>query len=207
MTDGTGTRVKRVERRMARPEAVAELRLEPSLHEVTSMFDSLFGIPLHPLMVHFPIVLAVLLPVSVLVALRVIGRGATPRRAWAVPVAVAGALTLSAWVATQTGESQEDRVERVVARGALHEHEEAGERFLVLSGALLVVAGVGLMRGTVGRAARVVTAVGAVALVAAGAQVGHSGGLLVYRHGAAGAYVQSSGAVPAADAGHSAGDR
>ena len=146
------------------------------------------GIPLHPLVVHFPIVLAVLLPMSVAVALWVIRKGATPRRVWPVPVAIAAALTLSAWVATQTGESQEDRVERVVARGALHGHEESAERFLVLSGVLVLVAAAGLARGTVGRAARLVTAAGTVGVLAAGVQVGHSGGVLVYREGAASAY-------------------
>jgi hypothetical protein len=161
------------------------------------VFDSLFGIPLHPLVAHFPIVLAVLLPISVLLALRGIGKGATVRRAWAVPLVAAAALTLSAWVATQTGETQEDRVERVVAKGAIHEHEEAAERFLVLSGVLLLVAGAGLLGGTVGQAARIVTAVGAVGLVAAGAQVGHSGGVLVYRHGAASAYVEAGAPGPA----------
>ena len=146
------------------------------------------GIPLHPLVVHFPIVLAVLLPISIAVALWVIRKGTTPRRAWAVPVAFAAGLTLSAWVATQTGESQEDRVERVVARGALHGHEEAAERFLVLSGVLVLVTAAGLSRGNVGRAARLVSAVGALGLVVAGVQVGHSGGTLVYRDGAANAY-------------------
>jgi hypothetical protein len=103
-------------------------------------------------------------------------------------VAIATALAVSAWVATQTGESQEDRVERVVSKGALHGHEEAAERFLVLSGVLVLVTAAGLARGTLGRAARLVTAAGAVGIVVAGAQVGHSGGLLVYRHGAASAY-------------------
>ena len=146
------------------------------------------GIPLHPLVVHFPVVLAVLLPISVLVALLLIRKGATARRVWSLPVAIAAALAVSAWVATETGESQEDRVERVVARGALHGHEEAAERFLVLSGVLVLVAAAGLARGTVGRAARLVTAAGALGVVAAGVQVGHSGGVLVYRHGAASAY-------------------
>jgi hypothetical protein len=59
---------------------------------------------------------------------------------------------------------------------------------LVLSGVLVVVAAAGLARGTVGRAARLVTAAGAVGVLAAGVQVGHSGGLLVYREGAASAY-------------------
>jgi len=156
------------------------------------------GIPLHPLVVHFPVVLAVLLPISVLVALLLIRKGATARRVWSVPVAIATALAVSAWVATQTGESQEDRVERVVSRGALHGHEEAAERFLVLSGVLVLVAAAGLARGTVGRAARLVTAAGAVGIVVAGAQVGHSGGLLVYRHGAASAYTDP---VPGRDRG------
>jgi hypothetical protein len=148
----------------------------------------MFGMPLHPMVVHFPVVLALLLPISIVIALLVIRKGAAARRVWAVPVALAVALTLSAWVATQTGESQEDRVERVVARGALHGHEESAERFLVLSGVLALVAVVGLTRGTVGRAARIVSAAGAFGVLAAGAQVGHTGGLLVYRHGAASAY-------------------
>lgn len=152
----------------------------------------MFGIPLHPLVVHFPVVLAVLLPISIVVALLVIRKGATSRRVWSVPVAVAAALAFSAWVATETGESQEDRVERAVAEGALHGHEEAAERFLVLSGLLAVVAVAGLAGGTVGRAARIATAVGAVGVLGAGVQVGHSGGLLVYREGAASAYANAS---------------
>ena len=148
----------------------------------------MFGIPLHPLVVHFPIVLAVLLPISAGVALWAVRKGATPRKAWAVPVAVAAALTLSAWVATQTGQAQEERVEDVVPRCALHGHEESAERLLVLSGVLLLVAAGGLARGNVGRAARYVAAVGTLGLVAAAVQVGHSGGALVYRHNAASAY-------------------
>jgi uncharacterized membrane protein len=148
----------------------------------------MFGIPLHPLVVHFPIVLAVLLPISAGVALWAVRKGATPRKAWAVPVAVAAALTLSAWVATQTGQAQEDRVEDVVPRSALHGHEESAERLLVLSGVLLLVAAGGLARGNVGRAARYVATVGTLGLVAAALQVGHSGGVLVYRHNAASAY-------------------
>ena len=148
----------------------------------------MFGIPMHPLVVHFPVVLVVLLPISIVIVLWAIRKGATARRVWAVPLALAAALALSAWAATETGEAQEDKVERVVARGALHGHEEAAERFLVLSGVLTLVVAAGLAPGLVGRAARIVSAVGAVGLVAAGVQVGHSGGLLVYREGAASAY-------------------
>jgi uncharacterized membrane protein len=151
----------------------------------------MFGIPLHPLVVHFPVVLAVLLPIAIVVALFAIRKGAGSRRVWSVPAAIAAALALSAWVSTETGESQEDRVERVVAESALNTHEEAAERFLVLSGVLALVAVAGLARGTVGRAARIVTAVGAGGVLGAGVQVGHSGGVLVYREGAASAYANA----------------
>ena len=157
------------------------------------------GIPLHPVVVHFPIVLSVLLPISALAALWAIRKGTTARWAWALPVAVAAALTASAWVATETGEREEDRVERVVGERALHGHEEAAERFLVLSGVLLAVAAVGFVPRTVGEAGRLLTVAGAVGLLAAGVQVGHSGGALVYRHGAASAYVDAAapGGAPA----------
>lgn len=156
----------------------------------------MFGVPLHPLIVHFPVVLAVLLPIAIGVALWVMRKGTTSRRVWFVPVGVAAALAVSAWVATETGESQEERVERVVAEGALHSHEEAADRFLVLSGVLVLVAAAGLYRGTIGKAARIVTAVGAVGVLGAGVQVGHSGGMLVYREGAASAYASTT---PAGD--------
>ena len=154
--------------------------------------------PLHPAVVHFPIVLTVLLPISVGVALWVIGKHATARRAWSVPLALAAALWVSAFVATRTGEREEERVEDVVGEAAIEGHEEAGERFLVLSGVLLLVAAAGLLPATVGRAARLVTAAGSLGLVAAAVQVGRSGGELVYRDGAASAYAGGDGRGPVA---------
>jgi uncharacterized membrane protein len=150
--------------------------------------------PLHPAVVHFPIVLVMLLPIFALGALWAIRRGSSARLAWAVPVAVAAALTLSAWVAIQTGEAQEERVEPVLAsERPLEGHEEAAERFLLLSGVLLLITGAGLAGGVVGRAGRVVSTVGAFGLILAGYQVGESGGDLVYEHGAASAYAQQPG--------------
>jgi uncharacterized membrane protein len=136
--------------------------------------------PLHPAVVHFPIVLMILLPVAALGALWAIRRGAAPMRAWAVPLAVAAGLTFSAWIAVETGESQGEKVEDVLGEQAVASHEEAAERFLLLSGVVLVVSGAGLLRGNVGRVARVVGIVAALGLVAVGYQVGHSGGRLVY---------------------------
>lgn len=157
--------------------------------------------PLHPAVVHFPIVLAVLLPIFAVGALWAIRRGARPTGAWAIPVALAAALTASGWLALETGEAQEERVEGVVGETVLHEHEEAAERFLVLSGLVLVVAGVGFVGGTIGSAGRLLATVGSVAVLVAGFEVGSAGGELVYRHGAAQPYVTSA----ASDAGSVAG--
>jgi uncharacterized membrane protein len=145
---------------------------------------------LHPAIVHFPIVLAFLLPLFAIGAMVAIRKGARPLRAWSLPLGIAATLTLSAWVAVQTGEGEGERVEKVVAEAPLETHEEAAELFLTLSGVLLAVTATGLVRGVVGRAGRVTATVGAVALVALATQVGHSGGELVYRHGAASAYVK-----------------
>lgn len=152
--------------------------------------------PLHPAVVHFPMAFAVLLPISALIALWAIRRGASPLRAWAVPLGLAVALTASSWVALETGESQEDRVEAIVGEAPLHAHEEAAERFLVLSGIVMLVFAGGLVAGTVGSASRLVGLAGSLAVLAAGVQTGHAGGELVYQHGAAQAYVTESQAVP-----------
>lgn len=145
--------------------------------------------PLHPAVVHFPIVLAFLLPIFALGAVWAIRTGARPTRAWSLPLVLAAALTVSAWVALTTGEAQEDRVEAVVAESVLHEHEEAAERFLVLSGLVLLVSFAGLAGGTIGTAGRLLATAGSVVVLVAGVSVGEAGGELVYRHGAAAAYV------------------
>lgn len=136
--------------------------------------------PLHPAVVHFPIVLMFLVPVSALAALWFIRRGASPAKAWSVPAALCAALTLSAWAAVETGEDQSRRVERVVGETPVDSHEDSAKIFFIMSGGLLVVVAGGLLRGGTGRAARLVATFGALGLLGAGYQVGHSGGALVY---------------------------
>lgn len=167
-------------------------------------------LPLHPVVVHFPIVLAVLLPIFAAGALWAIRKGTTPRRAWLVPTAMALALAASAFVAVETGEDQDERVERVVAEQPLEAHEEAAETFLTLSSGLALLVAAGLVRGRIGGVARGLGTAGAVGLVALAAYVGHSGGRLVYEFGAASAYTEGSARAsvttsrPASDEG---GDR
>jgi uncharacterized membrane protein len=156
--------------------------------------------PLHPVVVHLPLALAMLAPFAAGLAFVVIRRGWLPSRVWIGVVLLQAVLVGSAWFAIETGEGQEERVERVVRESFIEQHEEAAERFLVAVGVVLVVSAGGLLRGSAGSWGRGATvAAGALALAAA-VSVGHSGGELVYRHGAADAYVErlaGSGALPA----------
>ena len=159
--------------------------------------------PLHPAIVHFPIVLAVLAPLLAAAAFWAIRSGRLPRRGWLGIVILQAVLVGTGWIATETGEHEEDRVERVVAERHIEEHEEAAERFLALAALVLPLAAAGLLSGRVGSINRALTiALSLAALVAAGI-VGHSGGELVYRHGAAMAYAEpgtgETGSAPAHD--------
>ncbi len=150
--------------------------------------------PLHPAVVHFPIVLAVLLPPVTALAAWAIRSDRLPRRGWLAVLVLQALLVASAWLAVETGEAEEEIVEEVVAERYIEDHEEAAERFLGLVALILPVAGIGLLRGRVGGAARVLTLAASLAALGVGASVGHSGGELVYRHGASLAHVERSSA-------------
>lgn len=136
------------------------------------------NLPLHALIVHMPIALTVLVPLFALLGLWLGRRILKPHVAWALPVGMLALLLVSGFAAEKTGEQQEDRVEKVVPEAAFEKHEEAAELFLVVTGGVLVLA--------------------------AGWNVGHSGGQLVYQHNAGAAY--SSGAAGVAEGASTAGE-
>ena len=159
------------------------------------MFPDLIPDPLHPAVVHLPIALVLSLPLVAVGALVAIRRGARPAVAWGITLFVLTALVASSWVATETGEQQEDRVEEIVGDAPMHTHEEAAEAFLTLAFGVLVISAAGIRRGRIGQAARIAGLAGSLALVGAGWKVGHSGGALVYEHGAAAAYAPGDQSV------------
>lgn len=151
--------------------------------------------PLHPAVVHFPIVLAALLPLAMIWALIALRRSERPRAVW-LPVAVMSVLLFaSAWYAKETGEDQEDRVEEVVSHDPIHEHEEKAEAATIAAGITLALAALGLFPGIAGLAGRWAALAGAVVALVLVVQTGHSGGELVYEHGAAAAYTDGGSAT------------
>ncbi len=149
--------------------------------------------PLHPAVVHLPIALALLAPLWALLAFLAIRFRALPPRAWLLVVLLQAAMLGSAWVAVETGEREEERVEEVVAERHIEDHEELAERLLWVSGVALVAAIGGLLPATAGAIGRGLTVAATLAVLAMGIQTGRSGGELVYRHGAASAYVTAGG--------------
>jgi uncharacterized membrane protein len=145
--------------------------------------------PLHPAVVHLPIALAILIPGFAILGVPLIQRGLLPARSWALIVLLQALLVGSGWLALETGEEQEERVERVVAERHIEAHEEAAERFLLLAGMGLLASAAGLLPRRGGAIGRVAGTAVTLVVLAAGLSVGHSGGELVYKHGAANAYL------------------
>ncbi len=158
--------------------------------------------PLHPAVVHLPIALAILVPILGIVGIPLIQTRFLPPRTWGVIVLLQVLLLASGWLALETGEEQEERVERVVAERHIEAHEEAAERFLLLGGLGLLALSAGLLPGRNGAAGRVLGTLAALGVLAAGTSVGHSGGELVYVHGAASAYLDAPTTLDRAPSAH-----
>lgn len=144
--------------------------------------------PLHPAIVHFPIVLMILQPIVLIGAFIAVRRGASLKTAWSIAAVFAVLLAISAFAATQTGELSEHKVKDTIGSELVEDHAEGAELFrnLAIVGAVIVL--IGFAPGAAGRAARLASPVFAVALIWFGFQAGHSGGALVYEHGAASAF-------------------
>lgn len=148
------------------------------------------SLPLHPAIVHLPLGLAFIIPALAIGFGWALWTGRVRPRAWVTIVALQAVLLAGGLIAMNTGEREEDRVEAVVPKTALKQHETYAEQFVWATGITLLVAGlVPVVRNR--RAARglTVAAVAGTLVVAASAlRVGHAGGQLVYVHNAGAAY-------------------
>jgi len=153
------------------------------------------SLPLHPAIVHVPLGLAFVIPPLAAGFAWALWTGRIrPRGAWLAVVVLQTLLLGGGLLAMNTGERDEDRVERVVPDAAIERHEEYAEQFLLavgltLAAAVLVMA---FRKPAIARAMSVVTLAGSLVVVAAAIRVGHAGGQLVYSHNAGAAYTPSA---------------
>ena len=152
--------------------------------------------PLHPMLVHLPLGLALILPLLAIAALVAWWREWVPPQTWWVIVALQALLTAGAFVAMETGEDEEHAVEAVVGHDAIHDHEEAGELFAWTSAGVLALAFLGgaVPHDMARRGLATAATVGTVGVLALGVWTGKKGGELVYVHGAANAYAAPASA-------------
>ena len=148
------------------------------------------SLPLHPIVVHVPLALAVLLPAAGAAVLLAWRRGWLPGRTWVLVVAMQAALLGGGFLALQTGEADEERAERFVPNAALESHEQTGKIFLAAGALVFVLSLLPLIarRESLRQAAAGATIAGSLGVAFLAVRTGHGGGELVYRHQAAAAY-------------------
>jgi uncharacterized membrane protein len=156
--------------------------------------------PLHPAIVHFPVALSALLPLLALLTAIAIRAGRLGRESWALIVLLNALLVGSVLLAHETGEETADRVEKVVDKKLIGAHADAADWLTWVSIGSLVVAAAGLLREGAGSAARTGAVVVSLLVLAVAIRVGHLGGELVYKHGAASAYVEKGAKPPLGNA-------
>ena len=147
----------------------------------------------HPKLVHVPMALSVLMPLVAGGLLLAWWRNWLPQRGWFIAIVLQAVLLGSGILALQSGEAEEDRVERVVAERYIEAHEEAAEVFVWASGgvlALMLLAGA-LGSNRTGLPTAAGAALGTLLVLWLGYRTGQAGGSLVYQHGAAQAYAGS----------------
>jgi hypothetical protein len=126
--------------------------------------------------------------------------GRAHARSWAGIVALQAVLLGAGLVAMNTGEREEERVETVVPKGAISQHEADADQFVWATGGTLLLAALVLVspRTAATRALAITTVVGTVLVAASAIRVGHAGGRLVYVHNAGAAYSVSTPRAAAA---------
>jgi hypothetical protein len=162
----------------------------------------------HPQVVHVPLALGVLMPLIAGGLLLAWWRSWLPWRAWLVAVGLQLVLVVSGVVALNTGEAEEERVERFVAEQPIEAHEEAAEAFVWGSGAVLalMLTAAALGRKRSGLPTAAIATLGTLVVFGLGYRTGQAGGSLVYEHGAAQAYGTSAAPGVSTPHGHADDD-
>ena len=160
----------------------------------------------HPKLVHLPMALAVLMPLVTGGVLFAWWRGWLDRRVWVLVLLLQALLVGSGALAMNTGETEEERVEQVVAEEYIEAHEEAAEVFVWASAALLLLMALplALPEGRARQATSLGAFLGTLIVFGLGYSTGEGGGKLVYEHGAAQAHVANGGVADGLAAGDEA---
>lgn len=145
--------------------------------------------PLHPAVVHFPIVLTFILPFLILIFAFMIKANRMSSHGWLVIIGLQMIVTGMGYVSLETGETEEHNVEKVVAKKLIHEHEEAAEVF-VGSTVLALALGIAVffLKKEFQFYIQIVIVLITIVSAYLAYKTGYLGGELAYRHGGASIY-------------------
>ena len=153
----------------------------------------MFDLPFHPIVVHFPIALGVLVPVMGMFLIWAMSSKRANAKSWGIMVFITALYLASAVGAVKTGELDEHNAEELIGRSLVHDHEEAGEKVPWAAGILFVSCLVtyAISRNKLSWTHKLVTLL-AIAGLYPLLYAGETGGKLVYEQGAARIHWNSS---------------
>jgi uncharacterized membrane protein len=150
----------------------------------------MFGLPLHPAVVHLPLGIAIVLPIVATLALVGIIRNLLPARAWWLVFALQSVMLLSGFLAVSSGENDADAVKEIVVEEAIHDHQTKAKQFMLVNNlaVLLSIGALATAAAKLGRLMLILATIGTFLSAGMSLRVGQAGGELVYVHGAASAH-------------------
>jgi uncharacterized membrane protein len=151
----------------------------------------LMHVPLHPIIVHFPLALTFILPFLILIFALMIKKNKMSHQAWLIIIGLQVLTTSTGYISLESGEEAEEVAEKVVDKKLIHEHEERAEVFVgstVL--ALVISVAAFFLRKEIQFFVKLAVCLVSFLSCFLAYRTGESGGELVYRYGAASAYAQ-----------------
>ncbi len=149
--------------------------------------------PFHPSIVHLPIMISLILPFLILSFFYFIKKNKSQFSIWVIVVALQMVTTISGYIALESGEVEEDRVEKMVTKSLIHSHEEAAEIFVGFS-VISLCLGILTLLMKENFKSHFVAITFMISLITGGLAIraGGLGGDLVYKHGAGKAFYSQS---------------
>ncbi len=142
------------------------------------------NIPLHPMLVHFPIVLTALMPVLLIAFLIAERKMWATEKIWFLALGLSLLTPLSTFLAMRAGENDEELVEKVVRENLIEVHAEWGEWVLWMGIAVFICLLASMIFKKI-KILKVLPILISLAAIFPVVQAGHSGGELVYKYNAA----------------------
>lgn len=152
--------------------------------------------PLHPALVHLPLGIAMIMPFLTGFVYYFIKKGKLPDNAWVITVFLQLFLVIGAFASLQSGERDEEFVEKVLSEELIEQHEDIGKIFMAISAITMIILAAGLMKSTPIPLLRIIGIAATLAVLGTGMYTGKLGGELVYAQGGARAFIQKDAQEP-----------